>query len=188
MKTLSIEMDNALRAGSLRVAFLAEFVLADDTYRFWSGAGTLEWDGEDFIGVARLGRIAGAGETAEIRTTETTYSLAGISDFESLDAFLETPVRGKTARAWFGLLDEEGQVIADPILVDESILDTASPTFSEDGAAVLNLNATSAMFYWQRPIALFITNEDQQVAFPGDTGFDRIPTEVASKQVSWTRT
>ena len=98
------------------------------------------------------------------------------------------PVRGKIARAWLAVLDDDGQVIADPILIDESILDTATPTFSVDGAAVLNLNATSAMFYWQRPIALFITNEDQQVAFPGDTGFDRIPTEVASKQVSWTRT
>lgn len=188
MKDLSIAMDNALRSDSLRVAFLAEFLLADDTYRFWSGAGTLTWDGADFIGVARLGRISGAGETAEIRTTETVYSLAGISDFESLDAFLGTPVRGRLARAWFAVLDDEGQVVADPVLIDESVLDTASPTFAADGAAVLNLNATSAMFYWQRPIALFITNEDQQVAFLGDTGFDRIPTEVASKQVSWTRT
>jgi len=188
MKELSINMAAALRSSTLRVAFLAEFVLAGGTYRFWSEAATLGWEGEDFTGVARLGRISGAGETAEIRTTETVYSLAGISDFDALNDFLGTPVRGKIARAWLAVLDDDGQVIADPILIDESILDTATPTFSVDGAAVLNLNATSAMFYWQRPIALFITNEDQQVAFPGDTGFDRIPTEVASKQVSWTRT
>lgn len=188
MKSLSIAVDNALRAGSLRLAMLAEFELTDATYRFWSGPGTLTWNGNDFLGVARLGRISGAGETAEIRTTETTYSLAGITDFPELSEFLETPVRGCPARAWLALLDDDGAVIPDPILIDDSILDTATTVFAEDGSAVLNLNATSAVFYWQRPISRFITNEDQQVLYPGDTGFDRIPTEVASKQVSWTRT
>ena len=79
-------------------------------------------------------------------------------------------------------------MIPDPILIDESILDTVTTSIAEDGSAVVTLNATSAVFYWQRPISRYITNEDQQVDFAGDTGFDRIPTEVASKQVSWTRT
>lgn len=178
-----------MRGRSMRAGILAEFVLpAGDTFRFWSGAGTLTWDGHEFLGVARLGRVTGAGETAEIRRTETVYSLAGISEFESLNDFLEVPVRGGQARAWIAFLDDNERVIDDPILIDDSILDTASPSFSDDGSAVLNLNATSAIFRWQKPIGRFITHEDQQEAFPGDTGFDRIPTEVASKQVSWTRT
>lgn len=189
MKDLSTDVDELMRGRSLRLAILAEFVLpSGDEFRFWSGAGTLTWDGEAFTGVARLGRVTGAGESAEIRTTETVYSLAGITEFESLNAFLEDPIRGGTAKAWLGFLDESEQVIEDPILLDESVLDTATPSFAEDGSAVLNLNATSAIFRWQKPIGRFITHEDQQELYPGDTGFDRIPTEVASKQVSWTRT
>lgn len=188
MKELTPAIDELLRGRSMRAAILATFELADATHRFWSGAGTLTWDGDEFLGVARLGRITGAGETTEIRTTETVYSLAGISDFESLNDFLSSPVRGSIATAWLAFLDEDGHVIEDPILIDQSIIDTASPVFSGDGSAVLNLNATSAVFRWQKPIGRFITHEDQQEDFPGDTGFDRIPTEVASKQVSWTST
>lgn len=190
MKSLTPAVDEALRGRELRLAILASFVLPGGaTHRFWSGAGTLTWDGAGFTGVARLGRITGAGETAEIRATETIYSLAGISDFDSLDDFLSaTPIRGGTATAWLALLDDAEQVIAEPVMIDESILDTATPAFAADGSAVLNLNATSAIFRWQKPIGRFITHEDQQETYPGDTGFDRIPTEVASKQVSWTRT
>lgn len=188
MKALSIAMEAALAARSYRAAMLAEFVLADDTYRFWSGVGTLSYNGYDWLGVGRLGRITGAGETAEIRTTDTTYELAGISDFPQLNAFLETPVRGRVARCWLALLDEDGVVIPDPILIDESILDTANPAFADDGTAVLGLAATSAMFNWKKPVARYITHEDQQADFAGDTGFNRIPTEVAPKQVAWTDT
>lgn len=189
MKDLSIAVDEGLRGRAMRLGILAELTLpSGDVHRFWSGAGTLTWDGEDFAGVARLGRITGAGETAEVRTTETIYSIAGVTDFESLNDFLADPIRGGTAKAWLALLDENEQVIADPILIDESVLDTASPSFSEDGSAVLNLNGTSAIFRWQKPVGRFITHEDQQEEYAGDTGFDRIPTEVASKQVSWTRT
>lgn len=188
MKALTPEMDEVLRGRSLRLAFLVSFELAAETHRFWSGAGTLTWDGEDYIGVARLGRVSGAGETAEIRTTETVYSLSGVTDFDGLNDFLETPIRGRIATTWLAALDEDGQVIADPVLIDQSVLDTATPSFSENGTAEVSLNATSAMFYWLKPVSRFITNEDQQEDYPGDTGFDRIPTEVASKQVSWTRT
>lgn len=188
MKSLSIAIDDALRGKSVRAALLTAFELTTGTHYFWSGAGTLTWDGRDFLGVGRLGRISGAGETAEIRTTETSYTIAGVTDFPQLSEFLDTPVRGCHARAWLALLDDNGVVIPDPILIDESILDTVTTSIAEDGSAVVTLNATSAVFYWQRPISRYITNEDQQVDFAGDTGFDRIPTEVASKQVSWTRT
>lgn len=187
MRALKIEASAALEAKAARVAILAEFVLAT-THRFWSGAGTLSYGGNNWTGVGRLGRISGAGETAEIRTTETGYELAGISDFASLNDFISAPIRGYRARAWLAFLDEGGVVIADPVLLDDSVLDTATPTFADDGTATLRLNATSAMFYWPKPVARYITHEDQQEDYPGDTGFNRIPTEVAAKQVAWTPT
>lgn len=187
MKSFSPAVDAMLRGKVQRIAFLAEFALAD-TYPFWSGVGTLVYDGNSYTGVGRLGRIAGAGQTAEVRTVETSYELAGISDFAELNAFLEAPVRNKRAKAWLAFLDEAGAVIPDPILIDESILDVATPYLAEDGTAVMKLSGTSAMFYWSRPVGLMITHEQQQADYPGDTGFDRIPTEVASKQVAWTQT
>lgn len=186
MKTISLEMDDALRSRAMRYGFLAEIETAGGTVRLWSGVGTLSWDGFDWLGLGRLGRISGMGETGEVRTVETRYELAGINDNDSLSDFLDTPVRGYLARAWLALMDEDGAVIADPIQIDETVLDTATVSVQDDLSSVLILTGNSAIFDFRRAKALGITNEQQQQDFPGDTGFDRVPTEVADKTVSWT--
>lgn len=186
MKTLSLAMDDALRERALRYGFLAELDTADGTVRVWSGIGTLSWDGFDWKGLGRLGRISGMGETGEVRTVETRYELAGITDNDELSDFLDTPVRGRMARAWLALMDEDGAVLEDPLQIDESVLDTATISIQDDLSSVLILTGNSAIFDFRRPRALGITNEQQQQDYPGDTGFDRIPTEVADKTVSWT--
>jgi hypothetical protein len=188
MKTLSLEVDDALRGRELRYGFLAQINTFYGIVRLWSGLGTLAWNGFSWTGLGRLGRITGMGETAEVRTTETRYELSGIADFAQLSYFLGQPVRGYVARAWLALLDEKFTVIPDPVLIDKTILDTATISMAEDGTATLVLVGTSAIFDFRRPKSLAITNEQQQLDYPGDTGFDRVPTEVADKTVSWTKT
>jgi len=85
-------------------------------------------------------------------------------------------------------MDEQGAVVPDPIQIDETLLDTASVVTGEDLISTLILVGTSAIFDFRRPKTLGITHEQQQLDFPGDTGFDRVPTEVADKQISWTDT
>lgn len=186
MKTVSIAVESALLSKALRYGFLAEVDTAQGLTHFWSGVGTLVWDGYSWLGLGLLGRISGMGETAEVRTTETRYELSGITANTELSKFLESPVRGRLARAWFAALDEKYQVIPDPIQIDETLLDTATVTTAEDLVSTLALIGTSAIFDFRRPKSLGITHEQQQLDFPGDTGFDRVPTEVADKQVSWT--
>lgn len=189
MKPVSIAVEAALLSKAMRYGFLAE--IDTPVYgltHFWSGAGTLSYNGYSWIGLGLLGAIQGMGETAEVRTTETRYALAGITDNTELHKFLEQPVRGHIAKAWFAVMDEQGQVIPDPIQIDETLLDTATVSTAEDLVSTLILVGTSAIFDFRRPKTLAITHEQQQLDYPGDTGFDRIPTEVADKQISWTDT
>lgn len=188
MKSVSIAVEAALLSKSMRYGFLAEIETADGLTYFWSGPGTLSYDGQSWIGLGALGRISGMGETAEVRTTETRYELSGISNNTALSSFLEEPVRGLLAKAWFAVMDDQGQVIPDPIQIDETLLDTATVATAEDLISTLILVGTSAIFDFRRPKTLGITNEQQELDYPGDTGFDRVPTEVADKQISWTDT
>lgn len=188
MKPVSIAVQAALLSKSMRYGFLAEIETADGLTYFWSGPGTLSYDGKSWLGLGALGRITGMGETAEVRTTETRYELSGISNNTELSKFLEQPVRGFIAKAWFAVMDANGAVIPDPIQIDETLLDTATVATGEDLISTLILVGTSAIFDFRRPKTLGITHEQQQLDFPGDTGFDRIPTEVADKQISWTDT
>lgn len=184
MRALPIAVDDALRARATRLAVLAQVETATGSKYFWSGAGTLVHDGQNWTGVGRLGRVSGAGETAEVRTTETRYELSGVPVNDDLDAFLNDPVRGLAARAWLAVMDENFAVLG-TVQIDETVLDTAGVAIGEDGSAALTLTGTSAIFDFRKPVSAYITHEQQQADYPGDTGFDRIPTEVADKKLVW---
>jgi len=187
VKTLTTTVDNLLRGSSLRGCLLVELTLPAATERLWSGIGTLTWNGNDFVGIGKLGRIVGAGETAEVRTTETSYQMNGIIDSVALNDFISNPVRNGIAKAWLVFLDDNEQVIPNPILIDETILDTASVHYAASGEATLTLRGTSAVFDFRRPRGRNLTNEQLQADYPGDTGLDRIPG-LANRGVSWTPT
>lgn len=188
MKTLTPEFELALEQGSLTPIVLVEIDHPAGFVRFHSGIGTVEYNGFSWKGAGALGSIEGIGETAEVRTTETRYSLISphLSD-DAMAIVLQSP-RGRDIKAWLGLLDEEWNVIQDAIQLDHSIIENIEADVGDDGLQVLSLPATSAVFDFIRATAMAITNEAQQNEFPGDTGFDRMPTEVADKELTWTET
>ncbi|MBG1232970.1 hypothetical protein [Aestuariivirga litoralis] len=187
MKSLGWMIDQLLRGPTMRVALLVELTLPAGTDRLWSGAGSLVWNGNTFKGLGRLGRVSGAGETAEIRTTETTYAMSGIVDIEGINNYINSPIRGGIAKCWLAFLNDDETIIPDPVLIDITELDTAGLTFAEDGTATLALRGTSAIFNFKKPRGRYVSNEQQQADYPGDTGMDRVPG-LASRTVSWTRT
>lgn len=187
MKALAIAVQEQLLGRSIKLALLAEIDLASGTQRLWSGLGALSYGGFEWTGIGKLGRITGAGETTEIRVVETSYELSGVDDLAALNTFLEVPIRNRSARAWLAVIGDDGAVIADPIQIDETILDTASMRHGEDGTAVLVLRGTSAIFDFRKPRGRYLTSEQLKEDYPGDTGFDRI-SGLAARTVSWTRT
>jgi hypothetical protein len=188
VKVLAPDYEAALAEQSLRLGVLVEIDHPAGIVRVWSGVGSLIWNGNTFKGIGALGKIEGIGETAEVRTSETRYSIASPKlDASALTIAMQSP-RGRLARTWLALLDLNWQVIDSPILIDESIIENLESQIDETGEQVLSLNATSAIFDFTRPPAFAVTHEQQQVDFPGDSGFDRIPTEVTDADKVWTRT
>lgn len=183
MKTVTAAFEAALRSPSIRLAFLAEIHDAGGPNYFWSGAGTLSYDGRSWVGVGRLGRVRGAGESTEVVTQETEYSLLIPYIDSALADFAAEDVRGGTAKTWLALLDDNEAVIADPLLIDESVIDRASVSVD---SATLVLTGQSALFNFGAASRVAYTNEQQQGDFSGDTGFDRIQTEVVDREIRWT--
>lgn len=186
MKTLTADFEAALRDKTLRVGFLAYIDHPSGPYYFWSGIGSLVYGGNTYVGISKLGRVQATGETSEVKTVDTSYQLLGASIDATAAAIIAQPIRGRIARFWFALFDEAWSIVSSPVLIDETILDHAVVSTGDDLTQVLSLNGTSAIFDFRRPARIAITNEQQQIDYPGDTGFDRIPTEVADKTVSWT--
>lgn len=188
MKDLGHGLETALRERHLRLGFLAEIEHEGGVGRYWSGVGTLTHDGHDWTSVGRMGRVTGMGETTEVRTTETRYELVGVTVDPALEDFISSPVRNKVARCWLAFFSEGWRDVIGTLLVDETTLDHAMTSIDEGLNQTLALIGNSAIFDFRKPLGIAITNEQQQQDFAGDTGFDRIPTDVADKQVVWTRT
>lgn len=188
MKTLTPDFAAALEGGSLKLGVLVEIDHPAGFVRLWSGIGSLAWNGNSFKGVGALGKIEGIGETTDIRTTETRYALIAPALDDDAKAIVMQSPRGRSVKAWAALLDDNWAVIPEPIQLDHSLIENIESSVGADGIQVLSLPATSAIFDFIRPSGAAITNEAQQTEFPGDTGFDRMPTEVADKELSWTNT
>jgi len=188
LRDLTPEFELALESGALILAVLVEIDHPAGFVRVWSGIGSLVYNGNTYKGVGVLGRIEGIGETAEVRTTETRYSLiAPQLDADAMAIVLQS-CRGRLIKSWLALLDDEWNIIPDPVQLDESIIDNTESKISTDGTQIISMPATSAMFDFHRATSFAITNEQQQNDFPGDTGLDRMPTEVADKELQWTDT
>lgn len=167
---LTPQMLSALDAGQLRPILLYEGEFASGTVRFWSGVGDLGWNGQTWHGAGSLGGLSSIDETTEIKANGVVVSLNGI-DASVVSLVLGEARHGKPGRLWFGLLDDAGQVIADPHQTFAGRLDV--PEISEDGeTATVAISYESRLIDLERAREFRYTSESQQAEFAGDKGFD----------------
>ncbi|KKK78584.1 hypothetical protein LCGC14_2842090, partial [marine sediment metagenome] len=81
---------------------------------------------------------------------------------------------GKPATIWFGALDSNGAVVADPFLAFKGLIDTAELVEgAETGTVKVNIENEAVSL--QNPREQRYTDEDQQQRYPGDKGFEYVP-------------
>ena len=172
-----------LQAASVEVGVLFEGEFASGWVRFWSGVGTLSWDGKSWSGVGTLLGISGIDETNEIRASGLTVSLSGVPS-DLLSAALGDARSGKTGRVYLAFFSS-GSIVADPILQFEGRLDVPA---IEDGpdTATISISYESELIDLERARERRYTPEDQAIDFPGDLGFDYVAA-LQDAQITWGR-
>ncbi len=179
MRPATSQFKRALVEGAPSV-LLAEIDLPGGIERYWNGIGVLSYDGEEWSGVGGIASVSGLSSEASAFIQTVTFSVAVD---EATNAAMEDDIRGREARLLFALLDEHGQIIPDPIEVSVVSLDTATLQVG-DGARQISLIGHTAFYTLEAPSRFLWTNEQQDFDFPGDTGWDRAPGNVA-KEVTW---
>lgn len=170
-------------AATVSPAILFEGEFDTDTLRVWSGIGDLSWNGYTWTGVGYLGGISDIEETDEIKAAGVTVTLSGVPS-ELLSLALANLRQNKPGRLYLALRDgDTGALLADPYLAFEGRLDVGE---IDEGAQ----SATIAIKYENRLIDLErarerrYTHEDQQLDYPGDRGFEFVPS-LQDAQISW---
>lgn len=173
-RALTAAMLAAMATGNVKPLILYEGEFSGGTVRLFTGEGTIEWNGNTFTGSGQMLNITAIQEVSELQAVNFTISLNG--QVQSLLSIALGQVRrGKPGRVWLGLLNDAGALIDDPFLCFSGRAD--KPDIVPDPES-----ATIAVAYESRLIDASrrrerrYTSEDQQIDYPGDLGFDYVPS------------
>ncbi len=160
--------------------FAVDLEFDSGTLRLWTGVGSREINGNEYIGAGNFLQISEMQETAEIQAAGATLTLSGIPT-ELLSIALSEPYQQRPARIYFGLVGAE----ADMAEVFTARMDQMT---IEEGpeSSIIQLSIENVLVDLERPRVLRYTNNDQQSRFPGDRGFEFVET-IQNREVFWGR-
>lgn len=185
-RDLTAAMQSAVQADVVRPILIVKIATAGGDVRVWSGYGDLTFNGEIYQGTGTLGGVSNIQESADLQANGITFSLSGVPS-DLISTALGQMRQGMNAQMWFGALDvSTGQLIADPYELFTGFTDVPS---IDEGAetATISITVENRLIDLERPRTRRYTKEDQNLDYPGDLGFDFVPS-LQDKEIIWGRT
>jgi hypothetical protein len=150
--------------------------------RWNASPATVSIGGSPFLGVGILGTISVTEESAELRAYGLTLTLSGIPrDVVTLAAL--QGYQNRPGTVWEVPLNPDTfAVLASPVVIFRGRMDTLDVTLGDTASVQVTLE--NRLADWERPRIRRYTDEDQQQAFPGDTGFRFLPA-TTEREIIW---
>lgn len=162
-------LESALSDDTVKLALLVYVDWPGGAGRFWSGVGTLSYDGEDWAGAGELGSIDKVADSITKQDIGVELTLNYLDDDVRNEIVTNDPV-GSEASIYLALLDDDVQVVAArdvfPGFVDEvEILDAGN-------SGQIKVRIASELARYAQPRYYQLTDAHQQDLFPGDRGLE----------------
>lgn len=146
----------------------SETLYMNDSYK------TITYDGNDYLGVGHFLGFSDIEEASEVIVSKMTLALSGI-DGTMISMIMNNNYINRVVKVWTAFLDAENNhtLVINPVLIFEGQMD--SPTISEDpdgGKSTVAVSVTNAWVDFDRKTGRHANNEEQQILFPGDRGFE----------------
>lgn len=183
MVALTRDVPSAMMTALAGTFFPVLFVYLDwpgGAIRVHSSSGTITWGGYDWDGVGQFGSVSLPGEFGGMVNTEAQLSLMG--DPETLDEHTDAAIRNRDAVIYFGCLTSRAgsTLVSDPVVAFSGQMDVYSLEANEAGhAAVVSLITGPGA---RRDAAVYHSDQDQALKFPGDTAGRLLALAVANAQ------
>lgn len=182
MITLNPATDAAMQAPVYYPLVLVEMDFDSGTVYAHSAVGDFVWGGHTFKGVSWLGKISDMEEGENLQAYGISLQLSGVDD--SIVALSMTEhYRGRALKIWLAFLDENGQLVGDPVGPWRWRMSTMDGEFTGT-LGTITLTATSRMAQWERASPLRYTDEEQRALFPGDF-FCEFASAASEKEIEF---
>lgn len=180
MRNIHPDVIAALESRLFREVYFVE-ILFDDPLRFTSAYSSMLVGGVEYFGAGNLGSVSPIKETSELEPQQFEIQVAGVSE-SSLAAVVTERYLNRDATCLMALLDDQGQIIGDPIHYFSGKTDEVTVNVGAVGSITITVRDDLAD--WARPRVERYTNADQMARYPGDKGLEYI-SQVADKEVVW---
>lgn len=143
---------------------------------------TIEIEGQEYLGVGGLGKIASAEESTELKAYQIALQLSGIPR-DAIASSITEAYQGRRCTVWEVWQDPEtGAVIDDPAIVFRGRMSQMNVTLGS--TATVEVIAENRLSGWDRPRLRRYTDEDQQREHPGDLAF-AFAAATAELELTW---
>jgi len=166
---------------------LVEVGLEIGTVYLTDGNRQVSWGGHDYIAAGYLLQFSDIEENATPQAATISVSLSGVTQ-TIMSLFLTYAYIDRPVAIYRAFLDEDGDLVADPLLIFSGRID--APAFQENpdaGSAVLTVTVASQWVDFLRTPGRHTNHDEQQAFFPGDRGFEYV-SELADRTIVWGRT
>lgn len=183
-RTLSTAMQAVATAELVRPIYLVDLEFASGSIYLWSGLGDLSFNSNTYIGAGDLLSIGSVQESTELTATGAQITLGGIK--QSLLALArDEPYQGRPLTIRLGAFDENGDLIASPVIVFSGFMDVM--TISDSGeTSTITVSAENKLIVFQKTAVRRYTAEDQKIEHPNDKGFEFV-AKIQEKEIVWGR-
>lgn len=157
--------------------------------RLWTGLGEVSWDSDGdgpytWTGAGNLLAITPIEETTDLKAVGFSVTLSGMPS-ASIALALASVRQGKPGKLWLGLFDSAGALLADPYPLRRGRFDVA-PIEDDGETCTIVASYEDRLIDLERPRDRRYTHEDQQLDYPGDKGFEYVPS-LQDMDIPWGR-
>jgi hypothetical protein len=183
-RPLTPAFDAAVQDARLEPIVLFEGEFEGGTLRFWTGFGTVTWNGHAWTGFGNLVGVSAIEETLDTRAAGVRIRLSGVSA-SIISTVLAQARHYQPGRLWLGALDAAGAIIADPYRSFAGLLGGVSIEDSGD-ACTVTVTYESELALLEQSAERRYTDEDQRIDYPDDRGLEFV-VGLQDKQIPWGR-
>jgi len=161
----------AIASKNYQPILMLEGLFDSGAIRFFTGYGSLVWNGNTFVGSGSLIGMSEIKETNAVESVGTKFTLSGVPS--SLISFsLTENYQNRVVTLWLGLMSN-GSLIADPVALFVGRADLL--TINDDGTnSTIELAVENFMIDLLRPRSRYYTQEDQKIDYPNDLFFQYV--------------
>jgi len=183
-RTLSTEMQTVATAELVRPIYLVDMEFSSGSIYLWSGMGDLTYNSNTYLGAGDLLSIGAIQETAELTANGATVTLGGIKQ-SLLTLARDEPYQGRPLIIRLGAFDENGDLIASPVILFSGFMDIMTIADSGD-TSTITVTVENKLIAFQRTAVRRYTAEDQKIEHPTDKGFEFV-AKIQEKEIVWGR-